>query len=132
MKRVRAKGIDPSFASVVHAFAKDRQVTYGGKGFGSSALKVKGRIFAMMSSKGSFVVKLPKERVDELVRLGKGRYFDTGRGRLMKEWVALDGPTGSWVELAREAHRFACGETQDGAARRPTMSRAKGSSWIRR
>jgi len=61
----------------------------------------------MMSSKGQFVVKLPKDRVDELVRLGRGQYFDPGHGRLMKEWLAVEGGAGSWIALAREAHRFA-------------------------
>ncbi len=60
----------------------------------------------MISSKGKFVAKLPKDRVDELVRLGKGEYFDPGHGRLMKEWVVLGSATASWAELAREARRF--------------------------
>jgi hypothetical protein len=59
-----------------------------------------------MHVKGKFVAKLPKERVDDLVRQGKGDYFDPGHGRLMKEWVALTAGRPSWVELAREAHRF--------------------------
>jgi hypothetical protein len=67
-----------------------------------------GKIFAM-HVKGKFVAKLPKDRVDGLVRAGKGQYFDPGHGRLMKEWVALDSDTGSWVDLAREAHRFVKG-----------------------
>jgi hypothetical protein len=101
--------IDPRFSPVVAAFARTRDVTYGGKGFGSSGLKVSGKLFAMMSSKGNFVAKLPKDRVDELVRLGKGEYFDPGHGRLMKEWVSLDGAPASWVELAKEAHRYVRG-----------------------
>jgi hypothetical protein len=100
---------DPRFAPVVDAFANDVDVTYGGKGFGSSGLKVRGKLFALISSKGKFVAKLPKARVDELVRLRKGEYFDPGHGRLMKEWIALhDATSYSWVELAREAHRFVC------------------------
>ena len=96
--------VDPRFAPVVEAFVRDRQVSYG-KMFASMGLKVNGKIFAM-HVKGKFVAKLPKERVDELVRQGKGDYFDPGHGRLMKEWVALTGGQNSWVELAREAHRF--------------------------
>ena len=96
--------VDPSFAKVVDAFARVRGVTYG-KMFAAMGLKVNGKIFAM-HAQGKFVAKLPKERVDELVRGGKGQYFDPGHGRLMKEWVALDGAQPSWIDLAREAHTF--------------------------
>ena len=51
-----ADEIDLRFAAVVKAFSRDRQVTHGGsKGFGSGALKVNGKIFAMISSTGKFV-----------------------------------------------------------------------------
>jgi hypothetical protein len=57
-------GIAPGFASVVNAFVEDKQVTRDeGKGFGSGALKVNGKIFAMMTSQHKFVVKLPKGRI---------------------------------------------------------------------
>jgi hypothetical protein len=97
---------DPRFVPVVDAFARERSVSRGGgKGFGSRALKVKGKIFAM-SSKGQFVVKLPKERVGALAAAGKGEYFDPGHGRLMKEWLAVEAGRMSWLELAREAYDF--------------------------
>jgi hypothetical protein len=100
-----------AFAKVIGAFAGDREVVYGGgKGFGSTALRVRGKVFAMISSKGKFVAKLPSKRVDELVRLGTGEYFDPGRGRLMKEWVALDRAHSSWITIANEARRFVAGE----------------------
>jgi hypothetical protein len=106
-KRPPPAAIDPHFERVVAAFAADRRVAHGGgKGFGSGALKVDGRIFAMISSKGLFVVKLPRERVDELVREGTGDYFDPGHGRLMKEWLALAEETDAWVALAREARSY--------------------------
>ncbi len=99
--------VDPRFALVADAFAGARQVTHGGgKGFGSGALKVKGKIFAMMSSKGEFVVKLPKQRVDELVSSGQGERFDPGHGRLMKEWVVIVAGRADGVELANEAYNF--------------------------
>lgn len=104
---VSAGELDPKFAAVVQEFSGERRVAYGGKGFGSTALKFDGRIFAMLSSKGRFVVKLPRERVDELVGRGQGQYFEPGRGRLMKEWLAVSGQSISWLELAREAYRFA-------------------------
>lgn len=99
-------GRSGSFARVAQAFARDRRVTSGGRGFGSGALKVDGRIFAMLSSAGQFVVKLPAARVDELARTGVGRHFDAGRGKKMKEWLALDGRERSWIALAVEAHGF--------------------------
>jgi TfoX/Sxy family transcriptional regulator of competence genes len=51
-------------------------------------LKANGKFFAMVV-KDELVVKLPRERVDELVATGKGRRFDPGHGRVMKEWASL-------------------------------------------
>src|SRR5881628_191948 len=61
-----ASDVDQGFASVVNAFARYRDVTRGGKGFGSTGLKVNGKLFALMSSQGKFVAKLPRRRVDAL------------------------------------------------------------------
>jgi len=100
--------IDPSFMPVVAAFADDPNVSRG-KMFGSSSvLSVKGKFFAMLV-KGRFIAKLPRERVDELVRRGSGEYFDPGHGRLMKEWVAVAAGKVAEVELAREAYRYVKG-----------------------
>jgi len=71
----------------------------------SNVLSVNGKIFAMLV-RGNLVVKLPKQRVDELVAARAGAYFDPGHGRLMKQWIAIPAGKGDWVELAREAHRF--------------------------
>jgi hypothetical protein len=96
-----------SFGAIVATFKPDRRVNYGGgKGFGSGALKVDGRIFAMLSSKGEFVVKLPAHRVGELVGGGTGQHFDPGRGTKMKEWLALNGNPEMWAKLAQEARQF--------------------------
>jgi TfoX/Sxy family transcriptional regulator of competence genes len=103
-KSERLPEVDPRFARIADAFARDRQVTYG-KMFASMGLKVNGKIFAMFV-KGRFVAKLPKERVDELVRDGTGAYFDPGHGRLMKEWVALNDADELWLDLAKDAKRF--------------------------
>jgi len=73
-----------------------------GRGFGSSALKFRGKIFAMLV-RGHLVVKLAKGRVAELVAAGEGRHFDANKGTPMKEWFTLDEPSDlSWSELARE------------------------------
>jgi hypothetical protein len=104
---IKASG-DDGFALVVSAFADDRQVSPPGssKGFGSGALKVNGKIFAMMSSKGHFVVKLSEERVNALIAAGSGTRFDPGHGRLIKEWLVVTAAPKFWVPLAREARKL--------------------------
>jgi hypothetical protein len=102
---------EKNYARIVRAFATDPGVTVGAgtkKGFGASALSTRGRIFAMLSSRDRFVVKLPKPRVDALVAAGHGSRFDPGHGRLMKEWFeAGTGRENEWLALAREARAFA-------------------------
>jgi TfoX N-terminal domain len=96
------------FDRVVRKFADDPEVEppKPGGAFGTSALKVRGKIFAMVSQ-GSLVVKLPSERVQELLAAGVGAPFDAGKGRPMKEWVRI-GPARSrrWAQLAQEARTF--------------------------
>ncbi len=98
------------FAAIVTAFARNPAVTYSKQGsrlFGSSALKVHDKIFAMVSSSGEFVVKLPKARVDALVSSGVGERFDANRGRPMKEWLEVRSESAEeWLQLAREALEF--------------------------
>ena len=97
------------YAHVVKALSKEDGVTVGAgkKGFGSSALQVHGKIFAMLSSKEQFVVKLPRERVDALVESAAGVRFDPGHGRVMKEWAVIDPASkDTWLALAREAMAF--------------------------
>ena len=95
------------YAAIVEAFARNPAVTHSKQGsrlFGSLALKVPDKIFAMVSSSGEFVVKLPKARVDALVMAGTGERFDANRGRPMKEWLVVRSETAEeWLELAREA-----------------------------
>ena len=78
-----------------------------GKGFGSTGqLKVDGRIFAMLV-RGKLVLKLPGQRVDTLVDSGDGERFDAGKGRPMREWLALSPSSRkSWLDLSKEALAF--------------------------
>ena len=77
-----------------------------GKGFGAAALRVGGKIFAMLAQE-RLVVKLPAARVDELVGTGDGVRFDANKGVPMKEWLSLDPESPlSWHQLAREALAF--------------------------
>ena len=105
------KGIPLRFAEVVAALGKAPGVTFGQPGakrtFGHSALKVNDKIFAMVSSKGDFVVKLPAGRVAALEAAGAGKRFEAGKGNPMKEWLAVDTASGQdWLDLAREALKF--------------------------
>jgi hypothetical protein len=97
------------FEKIVTALKRSRRVSVGTsrKGFGSSALFVGEKIFAMISSKGAFVVKLPKDRVDALIAAGAGSRFEPARGRIMKEWLVVDSASDEeWLSLAREALKF--------------------------
>jgi hypothetical protein len=99
--------IDPRFAPVAKAFAHRPHVT-SGRMMSAFGLRVNNKIFAMFP-RGEFVVKLPKTQVDELVSAGKGRRFDPGHGRLMKEWVVISDGKADWIELAEQAFRFVKG-----------------------
>jgi hypothetical protein len=80
-----------------------------GKGFGSGTLKAAGKIFAMESG-GRLVFKLPAARVSELIATGVGEPFDAGKGKPMKEWVAVTpGAKADPIALAREALTFVGG-----------------------
>src|SRR6266542_413787 len=90
------KSHETRFATLVEELSREAGVTPpsdepGAEGkFGSAALKVDGKIFAMLV-RGELVVKLPRRRVDALVASGDGRPFDTGRGRIMKEGLPRPG-----------------------------------------
>lgn len=98
------------FAELAGAFAGRPGVAMpdesGRRGFGSSALKVNGSIFAMLTS-GRLVVKLPRDRVDALIADGTGGPFDAGKGKPMKEWLqVLSDDDQTWVTLTEEAFTF--------------------------
>ena len=74
--------------------------------FGAGGLATGGKYFAMLY-KDRLVLKLPRERVDELVSAGEGEHFDPGHGRKMKEWISLaEDSSVDWMKLTRESHAF--------------------------
>ena len=110
--------MEERFATLVEAFLGNPDVTPPADGpqakkrFGSSGLRVRGKIFAMLVQ-GKLVVKLPKQRVDELIASGGGERFDPRRdGRLMKEWIVV-APTlaEEWLPLAKEAMAFVASQS---------------------
>ncbi|GCE28425.1 hypothetical protein KDA_39090 [Dictyobacter alpinus] len=97
------------FARLIEEFVGQPDVTLPshGKGFGSAELKVRQKIFAMLS-RDKLVVKLPRTRVNTLIASGDGEPFDPRKnGQFMKEWVCIE-PTSpaEWLPLAREAMEF--------------------------
>jgi hypothetical protein len=101
--------VETIYSSLVETFLRDADVILGApgkKGFGSSALQINNKIFAMLSH-GRFVVKLPHQRVDDLIASGAGERFDPGHGRLMKEWLIVYSTSpNEWLTLAQEAKAF--------------------------
>lgn len=96
------------FEAIARRLARRKGVTVGSgrRGFGSDALQVEGRIFAM-ARRGGIVLKLPATRVAELVDNGAGAPFDAGKGRPMKEWVVVSRTAGQGgLALAEEALAF--------------------------
>ena len=70
--KAAAVTLDPAFQPVAAAFAKDPEVGRGRMFSSNSVLNVNGKIFAMFV-RDSFVAKLPKTRVAEMVSTGGAR-----------------------------------------------------------
>jgi hypothetical protein len=96
------------FEELVDVFCREPGVTPPGegRGFGSHALRVHGKIFTMFV-RGRLVVKLPRDRVDALELAGSGIRFDANKGTPMKEWLSLEPKAKlDWEALVREAMTF--------------------------
>ena len=103
-------GDDPDSAEALYRALATRYSTAvdaaSGRGFGSKALKVEGKIFASLSH-GRLLLKLPRERVEALVKARLGERFSTGPGRVKKEWVTIPASSDdTWARLAEEARRY--------------------------
>ncbi len=71
------------------------------------SLKIRKKMFAMFN-KGNYIVKLPKERVEEIINSKEGLPYDPGNGRIMKEWVIIQQKfTDKWIDYTSEAKEFA-------------------------
>ena len=93
------------YDAIAQKFNQDPEITIA-RMFGGSALKAQNKVFACFY-KGRLVLKLPANRVNELVATGNAEHFDSGTGRPAKEWVAIDAVRGDeWPALAGEARTF--------------------------
>jgi hypothetical protein len=75
-----------AFADIARRLGDERAVDEGGA-FHASALKVEGKIFAMLVE-DRLVVELPVDRCMELVAADRPQPFESDRRR-MKQWVSI-------------------------------------------
>jgi hypothetical protein len=61
----------------------------GARRFGARTLRLDGSIVAMLVD-GALVLKLPGDRIADLVESGRGTPWDGGQGRRMRQWVVVD------------------------------------------
>ena len=111
--RLTATRASKLFDFVVKSLEGESDVT-SAKMFGAAGLRNGAKFFAMLY-KGNLVIKLPVDRVEELVKSKKGKLFDPGHGRIMKEWVAIK-PSSTreeWLALAQEASKFVSSRRQE-------------------
>ena len=98
---------DPRYEELIDQLMGEPGVTPPhGRGFGRSAVRFNGKIFAMFV-RGRLVLKLPEDRVDDMTAGGHGIRFDANKGTPMREWLSLDPASDQqWLPLATEALSF--------------------------
>jgi hypothetical protein len=82
---------------------------------GLPCVRLDGRFFASLDRRsGALLVKLPRERVGQLIAGGHGEAFAPA-GRVFREWVAIPRPDRRrWRSLLTEARDNAAGGTGGG------------------
>ncbi len=75
-----------------------------GSMFGCRGLRTGRKFFALWWEE-RLVVKLPPERLDELVAAGRAQHFEPMAGRRMNGW-AVDGGTLDWDDVVEEARAW--------------------------
>src|SRR4051812_11276897 len=74
-----------AFSSIIPSYLGHEGVTEGTGFGGNPGLRYRGHIVAMLS-RGELVVKLPPDRVTQLIGEGRGHAFDAGKGRPLRAW----------------------------------------------
>jgi hypothetical protein len=110
----RGRDAVPSGRDVAHDLLEDiappflsRPGVDWGPMFGSTGLRVRGKVFAVATHSGALMVKVPQARAAQL--------RDTGTvspvvmaGRTMREWVSMPVAAGAqaWCALVEEAYSY--------------------------
>jgi hypothetical protein len=110
--------VEQTFAAVSSQLLAEDPKLEQGRIFNSVGLKARGKFLAF-ARRGEVVVKLPADRVTELVRSGAGEPFRSGGTRVMREWVTLR-PTDedTCAAFVAEARAFAVSATRGEQRRR--------------
>ena len=97
---------EQDYDSLVEAMTAQPEVGYG-RMFSSNGLHFRDKYFALLR-KEDLLLKLPEDRVDELVGIQRAERFEPSAGRVMREWVLVPWNGGrDWTTLATEALEFA-------------------------
>jgi hypothetical protein len=103
--------VDEIFERASRRLLRDPAVEQG-RMLHNVGLRVAGGKYFAFVTRGQLVAKLPAGRVAELVASREGRTFDAGRGRPMKEGVALrPRDEAACAAYLREARKFVAGES---------------------
>jgi hypothetical protein len=96
----------PQYRAVVEGLLSDPAVSEA-QMMGMPSLKLGTKMFGGLFD-GRLVVKIGRERVEQLIAAGRAEPFDpSGRGRPMRDWAVVGAPAADWLELAGEAKAFA-------------------------
>lgn len=97
--------MDDPYLEVKAHFAKVDDVTVN-SGRGSQGMKLGKKMFVMFY-KGDILVKLPPERISELVASGDGQAFDPGTGTPMPDRVLIPASRRDlWIPLCEESRQY--------------------------
>lgn len=78
-----------------------------GRMFSSTGLRVRGKVFGLVTHAGHLMVKIPAARADELESTGAATRMIM-RGRVLREWVEMPYEAGdqAWQDLLDEAFTY--------------------------
>lgn len=79
---------NPQQKEVMDNLVLDMPGVKGGKAFGCPAYKINGKVFAFVRSPG-IALKLPTERVNELLDSSTMQPFEVADGIIWKAWVMI-------------------------------------------
>jgi len=86
-------------------FSNDRDVKVL-SGRGAQGIKQDKKLIVMFM-KGEIIVKLPANRVSEIIASGEGESYDPGTGKPMKNWVLIPGTHRNlWIKFCEEAKNY--------------------------